>query len=100
MCSSDLLQRLAAEAVREDGREVVGAPDLARRVPLDGQPRVLRLHAFAVILDADLFLATELDVNDDALRAGVQRVLDQFLDDTGRSFDDLARGDLVRNVVG
>ena len=80
--------------------EIVGAADLARRVPLDRQPRVLRLHPLAVVLDADLLLAAELDVNREAARAGVDRVLDQLLDDRGGPLDDLAGGDLVGEVGG
>ena len=94
----DRRQRLAAEAERQDGRQIVGSPDLARRVPLDRQPRVLRLHPFAVVLDADLLLAAELDVDREPRRAGVDRVLDQLLDDRGRPLDDLAGGDLVGEI--
>ena len=96
----DRRQRFAAEPEREDRGEVVGAPDLARRVPLDRQPRILRLHPLAVVLDADLLLAAELDVNREPARAGVDRVLDQLLDDRGRPLDDLAGGDLVGEVGG
>ena len=96
----DRRQRFAAEAERQDRREIVGAPDLARRVPLDRQPRVVRLHPFAVVLDADLLLAAELDVNRQPPRAGVDRVLDQLLDDRGGPLDDFAGGDLVGEVGG
>ena len=96
----DARQRLAAEAERRDRAEIVGAADLARRVPLDRQPRVLRLHPLAVVLDADQLLAAELDRDGDAARAGVERVLDQLLDDRGRPLDDLAGGDLVGEVGG
>ena len=94
----DARQRLAAEAERRDALEVVGAADLARRVPLDRQPRVLRLHPLAVVLDANQLLAAELDGDRDAPRAGVDRVLDQLLDDRRRPLDDLAGGDLVGEV--
>ena len=80
--------------------EIVGAPDLARRVPLERQPRIVRLHPLAVVLDADLLLAAELDVNRQAPRAGVDGVLDQLLDDRGRALDDLAGGNLVGEVGG
>ena len=78
--------------------EVVGAADLAGRVPLDRQPRVLRLHPLAVVFDANQLLAAELDGDGDAPRAGVERVLDQLLDDRGRPLDDFAGGDLIREV--
>ena len=78
--------------------EVVGAANLARRMPLDGQPRVLRLHPFAVVFDANQLLAAELDGDGDAPRAGIDGVLDQLLDDRGGPLDDLAGGDLVGKV--
>ena len=56
------------------------------------------VHPFAIVLDADLLLAAELDVNRDAAGTGVDRVLDELLDDRGRALDDLAGGDLVREV--
>ena len=93
-------QRLAAEPERQDRREIVGAPDLAGRVALDRQPRIVRLHPLAVVLDADLLLAAELDVDRQPAGAGVDRVLDQFLDDRGGPLDDLAGGDLVGEVGG
>ena len=96
----DAGQRLAAKAERADRRQVVGAGDLAGGVALDRQPRVLSLHPLAIVLDADRLLAAELDGDGDAAGAGVERVLDQLLDDRGRPLDDLARGDLVRQDVG
>ena len=74
-------QRLSAKPHRGDRGEVVGAPDLARRMPLEREPRVLRLHPFSVVVDADLFLAAKLDVNRHARRAGIDRVFDELLDD-------------------
>jgi hypothetical protein len=62
----DAGQRFAAEPERPDRAEVVGARDLARRVPLDRQPRVLRLHPLAVVFDANQLLAAELDGDGDA----------------------------------
>src|SRR5207248_6073021 len=53
----DAGQRLAAEAQRADGAEVVGAADLARGVALDGEARILGVHAVAVVFDANQPLA-------------------------------------------
>ena len=91
----DARQRLAAEPERPNRGEILRAGDLARRMTLDRQPRILRLHALAVVLDADRLLAAELDRDRDAARAGVERVLDQLLDDRGRPLDDFAGRDLV-----
>ena len=48
--------------------------------------------------DADQPQAAAGDRDIDAARAGVDRVLDQLLDDAGRSLDDLTRGDAVDEV--
>ena len=57
-----------------------------------------RLHPLAIVLDANQLLAAELDGDRDATRAGVERVLDQLLDDRRRPLDDFAGGDLVGEV--
>ena len=80
--------------------EVVGAGDLAGRVPLEAEPRVVGRHADAVVLDAHEPLAAVLDRDRDARRLGVDGVLDQLLDDRGGALDDLAGGDLVGQIVG
>ena len=93
-------QRLAAETERANRAEILRARDLARRVPLDRQPRILGLHPFAVVLDPQQLLAAKLDRDRDARRAGIERVLDQLLDDRGRTLDDFAGGDLIREMEG
>jgi len=85
-------------APRSSGLEIVGAPELARRVPLDRQPRILGIHPLAIVFNAQQLLSAELDRDRDALRAGIQRVLDQLLDDRGRTLDDFACSDLIRQV--
>ena len=96
----DARQRLAAEAERSNRTEVFRARDLACRMTLDRQTRILRIHPLAVVLDAQQFLAAELDRDDDARRAGIERVLDQFLDDRGGTLDHFTGGDLIRQVHG
>src|SRR5579885_3458769 len=59
----DRRQRFAAESHRPDRREVVRAADLARGVTLEREARVFRRHPLAVVFDAHLFLAAELDVD-------------------------------------
>ena len=76
------------------------AGDLAGGMPLQAQPRVLRAHADAVVLDPDEPLAAVLDGDGDARRLGVDGVLDQLLDHRGRPLDDLTGGDLVGQIVG
>ena len=94
----DRRQRLAAKAEGDDRGEILGAPQLAGRVAFDRQPRVLRRHPLAVVVDADLLLAAELGVNRQPARAGVNRVLDQLLDDGSGALDHFAGGDLVGEV--
>ena len=96
----DRRQRLSSKPHRRDRGEIVGAADLARRMTLDRQARVLRLHPLAIVVDAHLLLAAELDVNRDARGAGVDGVLDELLDDRGGTFDDFAGGDLIGEVGG
>ena len=72
--------------------------NLARRVALDREPRILRVHPLAIVLDAQRLLAPELDGDRNAPRAGIERVLDQLLDDRRRALDDLAGGDLIGEV--
>ena len=74
--------------------------DLAGGVPLDRQPRILRLHPLAIVLDPHLLLAAPFDVDGQAARARVDRVLDQLLDDGGRPLDDFAGGNLVGEIGG
>jgi hypothetical protein len=66
---------------------------------LDSQPGVLRGHPLAVVFDADQTLAAELHGDGDAPRPRVERILHQLLDDRGRALDDLARRDLIRQVI-
>ena len=57
-------------------------------------------HALAVVGYADQPAAAAIGEHVDAVRAGVERVLDQFLDDAGRPLDHLAGGDAVDDRFG
>jgi hypothetical protein len=94
----DARQRLATKPERGDPLEIVGTTDLARCVPLDREPRVVSLHAFPVVFDANQLLPAELRRDRDAAGSRVDRVLDQFLDDGGRALHHLAGGDLIGEV--
>src|SRR5258705_12617069 len=72
--------------------------DLARRMTLDRQSRILRRHPLAIVFDMNQLLAAELHGDRDAMRAGVNRILDQLFDDGGGPLDDLAGGNLVRGI--
>ena len=61
----------------------------------DRERQIVGLDAAAVVAHADQPRAAGFDVDLDAPRAGVETVLDEFLDDGRRPLDDLAGGDLV-----
>ena len=88
-------QRLAAEPERPDAVEVGRDADLAGRVAMHREPRVVGRHALAVVLDANQRPAALLDGHGDPACAGIERVLDEFLDDRRRPLDHLAGRDLV-----
>jgi hypothetical protein len=64
-------------------------------VALDGQRKVRLVHAAPVVGDTDQPAPAGLDRDLDRPRAGVERVLDQFLHRRSRPLDDLARGDAI-----
>ncbi len=55
-------------------------------------------HAAAVVADADQPPPAAVGDDLDPGRAGVERVLDQFLDDARRPLDHLAGGDAVDQI--
>ena len=67
----DAGQRLAPEPERRNGFEILLAPELARGMTLERQPRILRLHPFPIVFHADRLLATQLDRDRDPPSAGV-----------------------------
>jgi hypothetical protein len=91
----DRRQRLAAESERADGVEILGDPELARGMGGHRQRQILRLHPAAVVHDAHQPHAPLLERHRDPRRAGIESVLEQFLDDARRSLDHLAGGDAV-----
>jgi hypothetical protein len=60
---------------------------------------VLAVHARAVILNLDHALAAVDELDADLRGPGVERVLDELLDDRNGAFDDLAGGDLLGHAV-
>jgi hypothetical protein len=75
--------------------QVIRRADLARRVTIQRQQRVIAVHAVAVVGHADLRLPAIAHRHVHARRAGVKRVLDQLLHHRCRPLHHLARGDLV-----
>ena len=97
--AGDARQRLTAKPHGGYGREILSATNLAGGVAFQTQQCVVATHAEAVVRDADQAASARLDFHRDSRGLRIERILDQFLDDTGRALDDLARRDLVRDVV-
>ena len=67
---------------------------------LQREPRIVALHAGAIVAHADECLATVLELDAHDLRARVEGVFHELLDDGRRPFDHLARRDLIGDGVG
>ena len=91
----DAGQGLAAKAERFDASKIIERLELARRVPLKCQRQVGPAHSPAVIDHLDQLPAGTLDEDLDSACSGVDRILDQLLDDRRRPIDNLARRDAV-----
>ena len=96
---ADGRQRLAAKAERADRQQIV-AVELRGRVALDREFEIGAGHALAVVGDADQPAAAAVGQHVDAVRAGIERIFDQFLDDARRPLDHLAGGDAVDDSLG
>ena len=94
----DRRQRLAAEAQRVDGLQVLGGAELARRMAQKGRFGVVGRHAAAVVRDAQEGHAAVLQLDRDVLGPGVNGVLDQLLGGACRALHDLTGGDQVRHM--
>ena len=95
----DRRQRFAAEPERGDGAEIVGAGDLAGGVARQRERQLGGGNSAAVVAHAREPHAARFDLDFDALRAGVEAVLDQLLDDGCGALDDLAGRDLIDEVI-
>ena len=84
---------------RADVGEIV-VRQLGGAVPLDRELQLLGRHADAVVDHRQEGAAAFLQGHGDAVRAGIDRVLDQLLHGAGRPLDHLAGGDLVDQVRG
>ena len=87
--------RLAALYGPDLAESLVLVADLAGRVALDRQDRVLAAHPLPVVDEAHHRPPAALQEHVDSLRPGIQRVLEQLLHHRRRALDDLARGDAV-----
>ena len=92
-------QGFAAEAECGDGQKIAHVAEFAGGVAFEGEQRVVAEHAAAVVGDADKLPAARFDVDAHLCCAGVQRVLEQFLDHRSRPLYYFARRDLVCHRV-
>ncbi len=98
--AGDGRHRLAAETEGMQRIEVGRLRDLARGVALEGEQRVVAVHALAVVLDAHQRPPAMRELDRHARGAGIEAVLDQLAHDRSRTFHHLASGDLVGHAVG
>ena len=82
-----------------DRQQILDVVQLAGRVPFEGQQSVVAQHAASVVGDADQPPPAVFDLDANAGRARIERVLQQLFGDGRRPLDDLARRDLVCDVV-
>ena len=97
--SRDAGQRLAAKTHACNALEIVECGDLARGVTGERKPELLFADAVAVVADLEQLDAAAGELHADVMRAGVEAVLQQFLEGRGRPLHYLARGDLVDQQV-
>ena len=57
-------------------------------MPLHGQGQVARIHPMTVVGNGDLCFSAACNANGNRIGAGVERILDQFLDDGRWALDD------------
>ena len=76
--AGDARQRFAAKTERRDRREVVPRADFARRVPFQGQQRIVPIHPTPIINDPDECNSTAPDNNFNFARTRIDAVLDQL----------------------
>ncbi len=66
---------------------------------LKTQQRIVPVHTAAVITHRNKAGPSAGEIHPNSGRPGVQAVLDEFLDEGGRSLNNLARRNLARNVI-
>ena len=84
---------------RANAQEIL-VVELGGRVAVDGERKVAKGHAAAVVGDADPPPAAAVGEDVDAAGAGIDGVFDQFLDHARGTFDHLAGGDAVDDLFG
>ena len=96
----DAREGFAAEAEGVDGCEIVPCSDFTGGVAFEAKEGVVAIHADAVVGDLDEGNTAPAGQDFDASGGGVDRIFNEFFDDGGRSFDDLAGGHLAGDLFG
>ncbi len=91
----DTGERLAAKTKCGDVLQIGERRNFARRMGFDREADILGRHADTVIGDANEVATTLPNLDPHGERTRIQCVLDEFLDDRCRTFNDLARRDLT-----
>ena len=91
----DRSQRLPTKPQRGDTEKIVRVVDLARGVTVDRQSHLIGRNPTTVVGNPDQIRPPLFDVDIDARRPGINRVLHQFFDHTGRALNHLTGGDLI-----
>ena len=97
---SDRGERLAAKPHRRHLLEVFERADLARRVARKRERQVVARDPFAIVLDLHAPDAAFIERDGNRLRARVDAVFEQFLQDRGGTLDHFARCDLADEQLG
>jgi hypothetical protein len=66
----------------------------------EAEQRIVTIHAGPVVGDPNETAAASPDFDGDFFGVGIERILDEFLDDAGRSLDHFAGGNLVGDLFG
>ena len=88
---------LTAEAERPDPLEILGDPELARRMRRHRQGEILGVDPRPIVDHAHEPHAPLLERDGNPRRPGIERVLKELLDDARRAFDHLAGGDPIHD---
>ena len=93
-------QRFASKAKTRDALKIVKRSDFACSVTLKGQRQVFLWNPAAVVGDHDTLDAALFQTDLNIRCTGIQRVLNQFLDDGSRTLDHFARSNLADQPIG
>jgi hypothetical protein len=98
--AGDTWQCFSTESESVDGSEIFARADFAGGMPFEAEQGIVTVHSTAIVDHANGGDAPAANEHFDLVRPGVDGILDQFLDHTGRALNDLASGDLAGDLFG